>query len=272
MPLQLKYQGRTKEKTAEGTMITITWYGTRQECEDYLAAANINSTTVGLGRLVSAGTRQGEGDFWEVFYKYSTAGYASGSSVTAPSTVVGEKSATMNCNMMSTPLEQHPNYKLNWNHWLAARYKSGQTVPSAPAWWSTAGAAYVISATDQQDFRLLNSNGELPTGKDADGYSWIIIDNPALPGVTSYDVACYTQTEKARYRNYADACAAIAARANKIFTSSQIINNGFTGGNWKGDGASIAWDGEYWIATFTYTFSANASGWNTTLYDSYSGS
>ena len=90
-----------------------------------------------------------------------------------------------------------------------------------------------------------------------------------MPGVTSYDVACYTQQEKARYRNYADACAAVKNRANKTFTSAQIVNNGFTGGNWKGDGASIAWDGEYWIATFTYTFSANASGWNSTLYEAY---
>lgn len=270
MALKLKYQGRTKEKNAEGTMITITWFGTRQECEDYLAAANINSTAVGLGRLVGAGVRQGDGDFWEVFYKYSTAGYATGASVTAPSTVVGEKSATMNCSMMSTPLEQHSSYLLCWNHWLAARFKTGQSTPSTPAWWATAGATYVPSAADQQTFRILNSVGELPTGIDAEGYSWVIIENPTMPGVTSYDVACYTQQEKARYRDYSTACAAIKARANKIFTSAQIVNNGFTGGNWKCDGASIAWDGEYWIATLTYTFSANASGWNTTLYSAYS--
>ena len=268
MALQLKYQGKNREKTADGTVITITWYGTQSECENMLASAAINSTTAGLGRLVSAGTRPGEGGFWEVYYKYSTAGYASGSSVTAPSTVVGEKSATMNCSMMSTPLEQHPNYKLNWNHWLAARYKTG-SAPSAPSWWTNQGASYVIPSADQKTFKVLNSNTELPQSPDLEGYTWEIIATPAMPGVTSYDVACYTQQEKARYRNFADACAAVKNRANKTFTSAQIVNNGFTGGNWKGDGASIAWDGEYWIATFTYTFSANASGWNSTLYEAY---
>ena len=243
MALQLKYQGKNREKTADGTVITITWYGTQNECESMLASAAINSTTAGLGRLVSAGTRPGEGGFWEVYYKYSTAGYASGSSVTAPSTVVGEKSATMNCSMMSTPL--------------------------APSWWTNQGASYVIPSADQKTFKVLNSNTELPQSPDLEGYTWEIIDTPAMPGVTSYDVACYTQQEKARYRNYADACAAVKNRANKTFTSAQIVNNGFTGGNWKGDGASIAWDGEYWIATFTYTFSANASGWNSTLYEAY---
>lgn len=272
MALQLLYQGETTEKNAEGTITNIAYSGTKAECDSARNSAVINSTVAGLGRLVSANVDQMEGPIYRVVFKYNSAGYAEGSSVTAPSTVVGEKSATMNCSMMSTPLEQHPNYKLNWNHWIAARFKTGQAVPSVPAWWSTAGAAYVISAVDQMTYRLLSSSGELPTGKDAEGYSWVIIENPTMPGVTSYDVACYTQQEKARYRNFADACAAIAARANKLFTSSQIINNGFTGGNWKGDGATIAWDGEYWIATFTYTFSANASGWNTTLYNAYSGS
>lgn len=270
MALQLKYQGNRKEKTAEGVVYYVVWYGTKAECDAQMNNAVINSTTAGLGRLVSASVNQGEGDFWEVTYKYNSAGYASGSSVTAPTTVVGEKSATMNCSMMSTPMEQHSSYLLCWNHWLAARFKTGQSTPSTPAWWATAGATYVPSASDQQTYRVLNSAGELPTGIDAEGYSWVIIENPTMPGVTSYDVACYTQTEKARYRNYAAACAAIAARANKIFTSNQIVNNGFTGGNWKCDGASIAWDGEYWIATLTYTFSANVSGWNTTLYSAYS--
>ena len=60
MALQLKYQGRNKEKNAEGTIITITWYGTREECESYLQNAVINSTTAGLGRLVGASMAQGE--------------------------------------------------------------------------------------------------------------------------------------------------------------------------------------------------------------------
>ena len=271
MALQLLYQGETTEKNAEGTITNIAYSGTKAECDSARNSAVINSTVAGLGRLVNANVDQMEGPIYRVTFKYNSAGYAEGSSVTAPSTVVGEKSATMNCSMMSTPLEQHPNYKLNWNHWLAARYKTG-SAPQAPSWWTNQGASYVIPSADQKTFKVLNSNTELPQSPDLEGYTWEIIDTPAMPGVTSYDVACYTQQEKARYRNFADACAAIKARANKTFTSAQIVNNGFTGGNWKGDGASIAWDGEYWIATFTYTFSANASGWNSTLYNAYSGS
>lgn len=269
MALQWKYQGRSKEKNADGIITTVTWYGTKQECEQQLENAPINSTTVGLGRLFAASMAQGEGNFWEVSYKYTSAGYASGEQVVAPTTVVGEKSATMNCSLISTPLEQHPNYLMKWNHYLAARYKSGQTVPTAPLWWDSAGATFIIPGADQLNFRICDSRGEIPSGFDAEGYAWIEIDKPTMPGVQSYDVASYTQTEKSRYRQYADACAAIAARMNKIFTSAQIVNNGFTGGNWKCDGATIEWDGEFWIATSTYTFSANASGWNTTLYETY---
>ena len=270
MALQLLYQGETTEKNAEGTITTISYSGTKAECDEARNSAVINSTVVGLGRLVNAGVDQMEGPIYRVTFKYNSAGYATGQSVTAPSTVVGEKSATMNCSMISTPLEQHPNYLMKWNHYLAARYKSGQSTPTIPAWWATAGVAFTIPVADQLNFRILDSRGELPSGFDSEGYAWVEIDKPLMPGVSSYDVASYTQTEKARYRNFADACAAIAARANKIFTSSQIVNNGFTGGNWKCDGATIEWDNEYWIATTTYTFSANASGWNTTLYSAYS--
>ena len=38
MALQLKYQGKNREKTADGTVITITWYGTQNECESMLAS------------------------------------------------------------------------------------------------------------------------------------------------------------------------------------------------------------------------------------------
>ena len=82
MALQLKYQGNRKEKTAEGVVYYVVWYGTKAECDAQMNNAVINSTTAGLGRLVSASVNQGEGDFWEVTYKYNSAGYASGSSVT----------------------------------------------------------------------------------------------------------------------------------------------------------------------------------------------
>lgn len=270
MALRIKYQGTNRDKNSEGTIISITWYGSQADCQSVFNGLTVNTTMDPWGRIVGATMNQGEGGIWEVTGKFSTAGYASGQSVTAPSTVVGTKSATMNCSMISTPLEQHPNYLMKWNHYLAARYKSGQTVPQIPTWWDTADATFIIPAADQLNFRILDSRGELPSGFDSEGYAWIEIDKPLMPGVSSYDVASYTQTEKARYRNYAAACAAIAARANKIFTSSQIVNNGFTGGNWKCDGATIEWDNEYWIATLTYTFSANSSGWNTTLYSAYS--
>ena len=261
MALTKIYQGESTEKTTQGIATTISWVGTKAECDAWLSSHAVNATTDANGKLVSATVDQYGGGIYRLTAKYLNANGASGIgySTTPPDTSYGTYSATLDGSMLSTPLEQHPSYLKNWNNFLIARYQVGDSPPSVPAWWSTAGATDVIPSADQDTYRW-SDNGYLPTEQD---YVWTVLKNPTMPGVTSYDVALYTQTESARFRSYSAACASVASMLNHVYASPSV-NPGFSGGNWKCDRATIAWTGDYWLATLTYTYSP--LGWNSTLY------
>ena len=197
--------------------------------------------------------------------------------VEAPDYTFGEYSATIDCSMMSTPLEIHKNaagqfdYLCNWNQYLLARYPVGGTPPAdAPDWWSTLGAnasTGVISpipAAYQQNYQWADY-GTVPI---EDGYNWIVLKTPTMAGYQSYDRCLYTLTESARYRTYANAVAAIAGKANKTGTPTNNPGSPFVNGNWKCDRAQVEWTGEFWRATLTWTYSPD--GWNSTLYQAIS--
>lgn len=261
MALTEVYQGRSSEKNTQGITTTISYVGTKAECDDWVATHSINVTTDANGKLVSATVDQYGGSIYRLTTKYLNANGDSGIgyATTPPDYTYGKYSASLDGSMLSTPLEQHPSYLQNWNHYLIARYHVSAAPPTTPAWWSTAGVADVIPSADQDTFRWSDSPS-LPTEQD---YVWTVLENPTLPGITSYDVAQYTQTESARFRSYADACASVKAKLNTV-VSTPSVDPGFVGGNWKVDRATIAWTGDYWLATLTYTYSAD--GWNSTLY------
>ena len=276
MALTQLHQGITQEKTANGITTSIVYYGTKQECTAAIANATINGVDVDYGRLESVSLSQLSADIYTFTRKYTTAGYGGIlNTVDPPSTVIGVKSYTLDCAMISSPLEQHVNssfvsdYKWCWNHSLARKYPINSvpaSIPSAPGWWSTLGAEDVIPIADQGTYQWFQSFSELPQD---DAHQWVTIKHPTMPGVTSYDEAGYTLTMLEHQRKYAEAETIAAAKANKIFSNSQV-GSSFTSGNWKCDRATVAWDGEYWIVTLTFTYSAR--GWNTTLYETYSGS
>jgi hypothetical protein len=177
--------------------------------------------------------------------------------------------------MISSPLEQHvnssfaSNYRWCWNHSLAQKFDKNSvpaTIPTAPGWWSTLGAEDLIPIADQANYQWYQSFSELPQD---DNHQWVTIKRPTMPGVTSYDEAGYTLTMLERQKTYTAAETVAKAKANKIFTNTQV-GSSFSGGNWKCDRATVAWHGEFWIVTLTFTYSAR--GWNTTLYDTYTGS
>ena len=273
------HQGFTQEKTQVGIVTTITYYGKKQDIDTEFNLINVTPTTTSssYGRLESVSKQQIAADLWSLSYKYTTAGYSSGSATPSvpPSTVVGEKSYSLDCAMISSPLEQHVNssfvsdYKWCWNHSLAQKYPINSvpaTIPSAPGWWDTLGAEDVIPIADQGTYQWFQSFSELPQD---DAHQWVTIKHPTMPGVTSYDEVGYTLTMLERQKTYAAAETVAKAKANKIFTNTQV-GSSFSGGNWKCDRATANWDGEFWIVTLTFTYSAR--GWNTTLYETYSGS
>ena len=275
MALTELYNSRTTERNINGIDTTVTYYGTKAECDAWAAAQVIGATYAGLGKLATVTVSQGGGSIFHVTAKYQNANGSSGSTgseVVAPDYTFGEFSATMDCQMMSTPLEIHKNklgqydYKSNWNHYLLAKKAIGGSTPQTPGWWSTLGAnastglISPIPTADQSTFQWSDSG--FPPQED--GYEWLVLENPTMPGYQSYDRALYTQTESARFRTRAEAVAAIASYANTVGTPINNPGSPFVSGRWKCDRAQVEWTNEYWRATLTWTYSPD--GWNATLY------
>lgn len=269
------YCGREQERTADGVTTTVTYSGTEADCKGWADEQVIGATYAGLGVLRSVGTSQAGGSIWHATARYQNAGGTSGSSgseVVPPDYAFGEYSAKMRCQMLSTPLEIHKDasgqydYKWNWNNYLVGKKAAGAADPAVPAWWSTLGAnastgeLSLIPSADQETYQWLE-NGIVPQ---EDGYEFVVLKPPTMPGITSYDRALYTQTESARFRTYAEAVASIASKANARGTPEYNPGSPFVNDRWKCDDATVDWSGEYWLATVTWTYSED--GWNATLY------
>ena len=179
--------------------------------------------------------------------------------------------------MLSTPLEIHKNasgqydYLSNWNNYLLARVPkppagTDPVAPSTPGWWSTLGANATtgvispIPAADSENFQWSDS-GQIPQ---EDGYVWMVLKNPTMPGIQSYDRALYTLTESARFQTFEAGVASMATKANALGTPQYNPGSPFVNGRWKCDDASCDWTGQYWLVTVTWTYSED--GWNPTLY------
>lgn len=279
MALTELYEGRTTERDVNGISTTVTYYGSEADCEAWAAAQTIGATYAGLGKLATITISQGGGSIYHVAAKYQNANGTSGSTgseVVAPDYSYGVYSASLDCSMMSTPLEIHKNssgqydYKCCWNQYLIGKYPKNGTAPTTPLWWDTLGAnasTGVISpipAAAQQTYQWA-TYGTLPQ---EDGYEFIVLETPTMAGYQSYDRCLFTQTESARFRTYALAVASVANYANKVGTPINNPGSPFVNGRWKCDRATVSWTGEYWLATLTWTYSPD--GWNSTLYQTVS--
>ena len=276
MALTVIYQGRTEERDTAGITTSITYSGTLSECTQFIQSNYVGRTYSGLGRLDSMVLSQQGGSIYNVTARYQNANGASGGGSGGEDTVVppdysfGSYSATLDGSMLSTPLEQHPSYRKNWNYYLLGRCKkppettppTPPSPPATPAWWSTATATTVMSDSDQMKYKWVEHESETPI---EDDYVWVTLQNPQLAGFQSYDRALFTETESQRCQTYAEAVALVATRLNKIGTPTYTSGmSDFDDGKWKCDRATVQWTGDYWLATLTWTYSPD--GWNQTLY------
>ena len=254
--MKIKYQSIQDERSESGRSDIITYYGSYEEMSALLEEQQISPEDSGR-KVVSAMVSQSEGDLWQCEIKYQNS--LGNPSVSAPDDSYGKKSAQLSGGMLSMPLESHKEYRVCWNHYLAAV----KEVTAVPSWWNTATSA-VLNDSDGARYKWLKSISELPVGKDNNGKEWRILKDPLKPGVESYDVATYQVTESAKFPSPARAGKMIAGRLNKISSPDQTF--GIAGGNWKCDSASVSWNGKYWIATLSYTKSGDDKGWDADLY------
>lgn len=262
MSLIVKEKSRTSERSENGYVRKQALQGTLAECQAYQAAHAPGEYLADFGRLASSTISQIGGPIWQIELRYTVeSGSGTAAGATPPDTSFGVFSATLDASMISNPLEAHPNYRTNWNYFLAARdWVPGTALPS---FWSTATSP-VLTGTSAQNYRWMKDASELPIGPDAEGHIWTLIMK-RTKAADQYDVAMYTQTETAKFATFPLACAAIAAKINKI-ASSPGVANGLTGGNWKCDRATVRYS-RAWLASLTWTMSYDTSGWDTDFYD-----
>lgn len=279
MSVTASYNGLTREKTVDGLTTRQTFTGSYSDCIVYAATYTIGQTYSALGVFRGSIVSQVGGAIWQVELTFMNANGHSGTAetaVTPPDYTYGVYSATIDCSMMSTPLEIHKNaagqfdYKCCWNQYLIGKYPKNGTVPQVPQWWDSLGAdpstgvIAPIPQAAQQTYQWVDY-GTLPI---EDGYGFVVLKTPTMAGYQSYDRCLYTLTESARFRTFALATAAVSGKANKTGTPTNNPGSPFVDGNWKCDRAQVEWTGEFWRATLTWTYSPD--GWNPTLYQAIS--
>lgn len=251
MALEIRFQGRTLNKTDGGTETNIVRVGTSEEVLEGFNRLHISTRYAGLGRLITAVVKQESPKIWVLEEKYleQTDGI---NIVTPPDDVYGKKTATLGTGNISMPLEKRPGYLAQWNHYLA-----GAKDTTLPGW--AAGAKDTTLSGDQaQNFRWIKEPGELPQG-------WALLSSPTKPGVSGYDLATYTVTEKVKCRSARAAGKEVCSKINRIGEPTETF--GISGGNWKCDDAQVQWDGKAWCAVLTWTRSGDDAGWDKDLYD-----
>lgn len=250
MALKLKYQGQQQSRSRTESTFKETYYGSESEIDDKISTIEIGAKIEGKGYLNSWRKTQMDGQFYQIEIQYRTSTETSGSG-DANETIVGSKSATLSSRTIQMPLQKHPDYRTNWNYILIA--EQGKSVPS---WWETSTDLQV-----EQGYKWIKNISEKPA--DADGKKWKVLKEKEMQAQV-YDYSHYVITILSRYRTANAAGRAVSKKLNKIVSPDQDF--GLSGGDFKLDDVSVSYDGEYWIATETYTMSGDSDGWDKRLY------
>ena len=263
MSLKILYQSKEKSRTQNEYKNKITYYGTENEVDAYIATLEIG-VTQNDGTLTAWRKSNTGGDIYQVETEYTTS-FDTGFFSNVSQTVVGQKSATLSVRNIQMPLEHLDNYRANWNYYLIGRAEDQDAVIDTPEWWETAENIQIPIA-DRKDYRWVKSPGEIPSDPDADGLYWFIVEQPLKPGVQYYDWACFVITESQRFKSATAAGNAINKSINTITSPTNTFGLSGGGYNFKLDQVSVQWDGKSWIANSVYTRSGDNLGWDEDIY------
>lgn len=163
--IQVKYCGLTKNATTKDSKTTVIYQGKKSDCEAFYNSHAFGDVDENYGSIESIRLYQEEGPFWNVEVTYSittsvNVSYSSG-------TKYGPTDSTLNCRMMTMPLEKRPNYKAKWNHYLFSKYGY------LPDFWDTATNTK-LSINERQEFKWGSSASECPE-------NWAEVGDPTKP-------------------------------------------------------------------------------------------
>lgn len=250
--LNYAYQGKEISRDKDQYQYKQTLYGSLSEIDSYIATLTIGTRYQDKGILRSWTKTQKQASLWQVEVVYSIS-YSSNWS-DDDQTVVGKKSAQLSVRNIQIPLQQHPEYRTIWNHYLIA---NNGNCPS----WITDKTDTLLTTADRANYQWVKSIGEVPVDPDSQGRYWEIVAKPSKAGVEYYDMACFVVTISAKYKTASSAGGAISKNINKIASPSQDFG---LSGQWKLDQASVSYDGKHWIASSTYTRAIDE--WDKDLY------
>lgn len=253
MSVKLKYQGKEKSRTKNQTLYRETLYGLQEEIDAYIATLNFGTYYTDKGFLTQFRKFQDTGLFWNVEITYTT---TTETTDDTSEQLIGKQSCQLSVRNIQLPLQKHPNYKANWNHYFFM--KAGTALP---AFWSTTTSPE-LTEVQSQYYSWGDSPADVPAS--ANGERWYLAKYPTMQGVECYDWALYVVTQTAQYRSATSAGNAIQKRINKITAPSEDF--GIDEGNWKLDEVQVSYNGQDWIAQMVFTKSGDSSGWDTRLY------
>lgn len=259
MAIQRKFQGFQKSINKQDQVYKQTYYGNESQIDSFISSLTIGDKYEGKGFLESwRKTQSNAPHIYQLEIEYSISHNRDFSN--SSDTVTGRKSAQLSVRNIQMPLEASENYLTNWNYYLAG--KGEGNIVTTPIWWETADTI-IIDIADRKNYMWIKSVSELPLEPDENGNYWHILEQPQKPGVQYYDMACFVVTISQKFSSASKAGSSVKRTINTITSPDEDFN--ITGsGNWKHDESTIAYDGNKWIVTSTFTHSP--TGWDTDLY------
>lgn len=261
------YQGRSYDNDGTPTM-TETFRGTEQEAREFADSLipNVSTDASGVYTVTKVSVRQADGAYWDATVSYRSrivdgvlAGDASGPTKHSLSVAITE-----------APLSEHPDYHVNWDHFLAAR----EDQENYPKNWFDGEGQY-----DDQKSPIITD----PQYKDKFRWCKSLAEIAALPKVTEggrqlafralvkpeigvngrwlrpiYYIREYTLHDTAEAAGWA-----ATNRAGKTETPVRGTF-GIVGGDWLNYGGEISEEGKRHRAAITYRH--HPDGWNGKLY------
>lgn len=181
--LKLKHKSAVRSTNSGGASYRETYYGTRSEVETRSAELAIGDRDPsGEYELTAWRTRQIGGPIYEIELVWENLN--AGSNLRFLIGRHGPKEHTLDISVVSVPLEDHQDYRTNWNYCLAAK-----GTEETPAWWESATDP-VLNPTQRMNYRWVKT----PSGTAALGEGWHLLKMRTM-NCESWLLPSYTITE-----------------------------------------------------------------------------
>lgn len=255
------YQGFTKTITKNNQIVKETWHGFKNVISGFVEDNKVGSSGV-YGELTNIQFTCKEGPIWKAELTWEKLNSSGDENWVNPEDNYGPERSSLTTRQNQMSIETHHNYKLNWNNFFIIR-KEGthdQADQGITYYWNVATIEDNIPEEYAEDFKWIKDRDDLPEG-------WEILYPPQMPGVEYYFIPYYELTQIGTHGKREQTAWAVSQIAGKI---ANPTNGDFGiveqhGGNWLCQGATINYDGKYWVAQCSYTWSPD--GWEPEIYE-----